>query len=77
MNKALLPLVVGLLLGGCVIAAEPVPVVYGPPPPPRVEYVPVAPGPAYVWMPGYWSWHGRGYGWRGGHWARRSGWHGR
>ena len=38
------------------------------PPPPQVEVVPVAPGPAYVWAPGYWS-VGIGGGWvwvRGG-----------
>ena len=59
------------------------------PPAPQVEVVPVAPGPAYVWVPGYWSigvgggwvWVGGHYGipprphavWVAGHW----GWHGR
>ena len=28
------------------------------PPPVRVEVVPVAPGPGYVWVNGYWSWNG-------------------
>jgi len=37
------------------------------PPPPQVEIVPVAPGPEYVWMPGYWSWGGGGWVWVGGH----------
>jgi len=57
-----------------------------PPPPVQVEVVPVAPGPEYVWMPGYWSmgvggswvWIGGHYGmrprlhavWEGGHWGR-------
>jgi hypothetical protein len=56
------------------------------PPPPQVETIPVAPGPAYVWAPGYWSigvggawiWVGGHYVvrphphaiWVGGHWAR-------
>ena len=57
------------------------------PPPPQVEVVPVAPGPDYVWLPGYWSigvggswvWIGGHYGLPprphaigvGGHWGRR------
>lgn len=56
------------------------------PPAPQVEVVPVAPGPEYVWMPGFWSvgvgggwvWVGGHYGirprphavWVTGHWAR-------
>ncbi len=55
------------------------------PPPPQQEVIVASPGPAYVWVPGYWSWHGRwvwvGGCWRipphrhvawvGGHWAHR------
>ena|SRR5690349_16115341 len=57
------------------------------PPTPQVEVVPVAPGPEYVWAPGYWSvgvgggwvWIGGRYVirphphavWVGGHWGRR------
>jgi hypothetical protein len=79
MGKGLLAIAAGLLMAGCVIAAEPYPVAVGPPPPPppRVEYVPVAPGPAYVWVPGYWQRHGRAYTWRSGHWGHRAGWRGR
>ncbi len=67
-------------------AAGPV-VVEQTPPAPQVEVLPVAPGPDYVWMGGYWSlgagggwvWVGGHYGlrprpyavWVGGHWARR------
>ena len=42
-----------------------------PPPAPRVEVVPVTPGPAYVWVPGHWAWRGpeRGYVWVAGHYA--------
>ncbi|HTL54420.1 MAG TPA: hypothetical protein VL361_02020 [Candidatus Limnocylindrales bacterium] len=54
---------------------QPVPdtvVVQAPPPPPRVEYVPLAPGPTYVWVPGYWSWRvGGGWMWVGGHYVVR------
>jgi hypothetical protein len=28
------------------------------PPPPQAEVVVAAPGPNYIWMPGYWSWQG-------------------
>src|SRR5207244_4305311 len=38
------------------------------PPSPQVEVVPVAPGPEYVWVPGYWAWSGGGV-WVGGRWG--------
>ena len=42
-----------------------------PPPPAQVEVVPATPGPAYVWVPGYWGWRGprRGYAWVPGGYA--------
>jgi hypothetical protein len=40
------------------------------PPPPQVEVVPTAPGPAHVWVGGYWGWHGR-WVWEPGHWVLR------
>jgi hypothetical protein len=45
-------------------------VVSQPPPAPPVEVIPAAPGPAYVWAPGYWSWNG-GWTWIGGGWVIR------
>jgi hypothetical protein len=42
----------------------------GEPPPPQQEVVPVAPGPAYVWAPGYWGWN-HGWVWMGGSWMVR------
>ena len=69
--------------------AQPVPPPSNPvaeaPPALQVETIPVAPGPEYVWTPGYWSWSvgrwvwvgGRYLSrprphaiWVGGHWAR-------
>ena len=60
------------------------------PPAPIVEYPPIAPGPGYLWQPGYWQWNGyryvwfrgryvrapyRGAGWIPGHWDHRGrGW---
>lgn len=46
------------------------------PPVEQVEYVPVAPAPNMVWMPGYWTWaHGR-YVWVGGRYvAERPGYY--
>lgn len=41
---------------------------YGSPPPPRVEYRTVAPGPDYVWAGGDWEWGGHRYDWRPGRW---------
>ena len=45
------------------------------PPPPQVEVVPVAPGPDYYWVPGYWYWASPGWIWIGGTWTIRP-WHG-
>jgi hypothetical protein len=43
----------------------------GPPPPPRVLAVrPVAPGPEFVWVDGYWYPQGRRYRWHEGYWTR-------
>ena len=40
------------------------------PPPPQVEFVPVAPDPTYIWIGGNWEWRGR-WVWFGGRWAPR------
>ena len=40
------------------------------PPPIRAEVVGVAPGPGYVWVPGYYRHDGRAYVWVGGRWDR-------
>jgi WXXGXW repeat (2 copies) len=39
------------------------------PPPPVVERVVVAPGPGYVWVPGYHLWSGSAYVWHRGAWV--------
>lgn len=67
------------LLAGCVEAAPPrrVAVVAPPvvvrvaPPLPRVEVAAACPGPAYVWVRGYWAWGARGYAWVPGRWTPR------
>jgi len=38
-----------------------------PPPPMRVETVPIG-RPGYAWVNGHWRWAGRGYAWVPGHW---------
>jgi hypothetical protein len=38
------------------------------PPAPIVEAHIVAPGPGYVWLPGYYAWDGGRYAWRPGVW---------
>jgi hypothetical protein len=56
-------------------AVEPAPeqpaevVVTEAPPAPQVEVRIAAPGPEFVWTPGYWAWHGH-WVWVGGRWAR-------
>jgi len=43
----------------------------GPPPPPRVIRVhPVAPGPEFIWIDGYWYASGRRWKWHDGYWTR-------
>jgi hypothetical protein len=39
------------------------------PPPERIEVVEASPGPAYVWVPGYWTWTGAEYSWSSGRWV--------
>ena len=39
-----------------------------PPPPIPVYYQPPAPGPGFVWIPGYWAWGPAGYYWVPGYW---------
>ncbi|MFO1328592.1 MAG: hypothetical protein U1F56_14640 [Rubrivivax sp.] len=67
-------------LGGCVVAPlgpyrggpyamEPGPVVDAAPPPAPYEAQPVAPGPGYVWIGGYWGWNLGRHVWIGGRWA--------
>jgi len=40
------------------------------PPAPIVETRVVAPGPGYVWLPGFYSWNGAAYVWVPGRWER-------
>jgi hypothetical protein len=47
----------------------------GPPPPPQVEILPVAPGPDYLWAPGYRSWYGGAWIWVGGGYYPRGGYY--
>jgi hypothetical protein len=46
-------------------------------PAPLVEAVPLAPGPGYQWMPGYWVWGNSGWVWVYGDWRPFGffGWH--
>jgi hypothetical protein len=70
-NKAV-GTIAGLFLGALslagVAAAQTVYVRVAPPPV-VVQTRPVAPGPRYVWEPGYQSWNGRAYVWAPGRWA--------
>src|SRR5579871_1345925 len=65
-------------LAGCV--AEPMPpppgasiAIIAPvaPPPPRVEVIPVSPGPLWVWAPGHWYWNGHEHFWVAGRYVQR------
>jgi len=72
LRSSAIALFVGVLMSGCIVAEPPGPVVATPPPaapPPQIEVAPPPPGPAYVWVPGHWTWRGRGYVWVPGHYV--------
>jgi hypothetical protein len=66
---------VTLLAGTLTFASACAPAVYGGayvrvgPPAPVVEVRHAAPGPRYVWVPGYYRWGGRAYAWVPGRWV--------
>ena len=62
-------LVVSALLAGCASAAPAHVYVRVGPPAAVVETRIVAPGPNYVWVPGYHRWNGAAYVWVPGRWA--------
>jgi hypothetical protein len=88
-RSALLVAALGAALAGCVVApvapVAPAPgygygyggeVVGVAPPPPQVEYMGPPPAVGYVWIGGYWGWHGGRHVWNAGHWeAPRAGYH--
>jgi len=69
MKKALLALV--LMASGSSFAQLSIGVRIGPPPAPRVVRAhPVAHGPDYIWVDGYWYASGSHYKWHDGYWTR-------
>ena len=63
----------GLLLAGSTMFAAPrvsFGVGFGAPAPVVVEAVPPCPGPGYVFVDGYWRFHGGPRVWRGGYYRR-------
>jgi hypothetical protein len=65
-----------LVLGAMLLAGTPafsaqvgVGITIGAPPPPRVIVRPVAPGPGYAWVDGYWYPVGGHYRWHAGYWT--------
>ncbi len=70
MGKKLLPFV--LLAGAFGLSAQiGIGIRIGPPPPPRVVAVrPVAPGPGFTWVDGYWYPVDGRYSWHEGYWSR-------
>jgi hypothetical protein len=69
MMKKFLALLV--LAGACSFAQVSVGITIGPPPPARVVKVrPVAPGPEYGWVEGYWYPVNGHYRWHDGYWTR-------
>ena len=40
------------------------------PPAPIIETRAVAPGPGYLWLPGFYRWNGAAYAWAPGRWER-------
>ena len=78
-----MPWLATALLGGCIVAPLPQPMMGRPgpsydegvvvdaaPPPPYMEAVPVAPFAGAVWIGGYWGWSGGRHRWVGGRWEQ-------
>jgi hypothetical protein len=59
------------LLAGCGGGHYYAGVAYGPPPPIVERPYGLAPGPGYIWTPGYYDWVGGTWTWRRGEWRRR------
>jgi WXXGXW repeat (2 copies) len=59
-----------ILLSASSLSADTRVYVHVGPPAPRHEVVVVAPGPGYVWVPGYYTWSGSAYVWGAGHYVR-------
>jgi hypothetical protein len=69
MMKKLLAIL--LLAGGSLFGQVSIGIRIGPPPPPRVIRVrPLAPGPDFFWVDGYWYPAGGRYRWHAGYWTR-------
>lgn len=68
MNKRLMAVLFGVLLAAATASAQIV-VRIGPPPAPRHEVIPVAPGPNYVWVAGFHRYDGHAYVWVPGHYV--------
>lgn len=66
-------LLIALLLGASAMldAQVSIGIRIGPPPAPRVVAVrPIAPGPDYIWLDGYWYADGHRWLWHDGYWTR-------
>ena len=58
---------------GCALYVRPMPgVMYiqRRPPAARVEVIPASPGPDFLWIGGYWGYHGADFEWVPGRWER-------
>jgi len=66
--KLRVALLVGALGVATLAQAQEVIVRMAPPPPVSTTVIGVAPGPGYVWIPGYHRWNGARYVWVGGRW---------
>jgi hypothetical protein len=63
-------LAIALLTAGSMFGQVSIGIQIGAPPPPRVVRVrPVAPGPGYLWVDGYWYPNGKHYKWHAGYWT--------
>lgn len=68
MKKTIIALM--LLGGACVFGQVSIGIQIGAPPPPRVVRVrPIAPGPDYLWIDGYWYADGHRWRWHDGYWT--------
>jgi len=72
MKKALLGAAVGLLLVAFLAGCAATVYAPGPPPPPKAEIKPHAPGPKAVWVSGHWNWTSHNWVWIPGSWVKKA-----
>ncbi len=71
MKTVLFRTIAGLFIVAFMIGCAATVYAPGPPPPPKAEVKPAAPGPKAIWVAGHWGWTGQKYAWVSGNWVKK------